>query len=136
MAISFIGGRNWTTRRKSPTCRKSLKLFNECKKILIDHFIISFFLVVFTVGTHVYVYISIRLWHVTTMQCSYPTLNPTELELYFYLTRCSIYSQRDLVDGAKWCVIILHESVLVCTMSIGSNPVGERTNFCRLKTYL
>jgi len=27
MAVSFIGGGNWSTRRKSPTCRKSLTNF-------------------------------------------------------------------------------------------------------------
>jgi hypothetical protein len=27
MAVSFIGGGNWSTRRKPPTCRKSLTNF-------------------------------------------------------------------------------------------------------------
>jgi hypothetical protein len=27
VAVSFIGGENWSTRRKPPTCRKSMKNF-------------------------------------------------------------------------------------------------------------
>jgi hypothetical protein len=42
------------------------------------------------------------------MHCSYPTFNPTVLELYFSLTRCSILSVI-LVDGVKWCVLLAHD---------------------------
>jgi len=27
VSLSFIGGGNWSTQRKPPTCRKSLKLY-------------------------------------------------------------------------------------------------------------
>jgi hypothetical protein len=29
VAVSFIGGRNWSTRRKPPSCRKSLANFTS-----------------------------------------------------------------------------------------------------------